>query len=103
MFFTSGLTKLGSCPTRMAEMLVCGLPDVPKPGGVNFADIVRRLNDRVLSHAIYRSLIDACAAELFVLLTDPLLNSRCCLAAEDLFSLESGTTAYLRTNSRLQV
>jgi hypothetical protein len=47
--------------------------------------------------------MDACAAELLVLLTDPLLSSRCPLAAEDLFSLGLGTTAYLRIYSRLQV
>jgi hypothetical protein len=47
--------------------------------------------------------MNACAAELIVFLTDPLLSSRCRLAAEDLFSLKSVRTAYLRIYSRPQV
>ena len=101
MFFTCGLSKLGSSPTRMAEVLGCGRPVVANPGVGDVADIVRRRNVGVLAHGIESSAMDACVAELLVLLTDLKLSSRCRLAAEDLFSLESGISAYRDIYSRL--
>jgi len=38
--------------------------------------------------------MDACVAELFALLEDPDLASRCRRTAETLFSLETGTAAF---------
>ena len=42
MFFTDGLSKLGSAPTRMAEVLGSGLPIVANEGVGDVADILRR-------------------------------------------------------------
>lgn len=94
MFFTGGLSKLGSSPTRMAEVLGCGRPVVANPGVGDVEKIVRQHQIGVLAYGTSNHEMDACVAELFALLKDPQLSSRCRRTAEDLFSLESGTAAY---------
>lgn len=94
MFFTGGLSKLGSSPTRMAEVLGCGRPVVANPGVGDLEQVVRQNCVGVLARGSSASEMDACVAELLDLLKDPQLSRRCRLTAESLFSLESGTAAY---------
>ena len=94
MFFTGGLSKLGSSPTRMAEVLGCGRPVVANPGVGDVEQVIRRHRVGVLASGSTTSEMDACVVELFALLPDPELASRCRRTAEELFSLESGTAAY---------
>jgi glycosyltransferase involved in cell wall biosynthesis len=94
MFFTGGLGKLGSSPTRMAEVLGCGRPVVANPGVGDVEQVVRQNRVGVLAHGSSAPEMDACVAELLDLLRDPHLASRCRRSAETLFSLESGTAAY---------
>jgi glycosyltransferase involved in cell wall biosynthesis len=94
MFFTEGLSKLGSCPTRMAEVLACGRPVVANPG---VGDVERVINDQlvgVLASGSSPPEMDACVAELLALLQDAQLADRCRRTAEELFSLKAGTAAY---------
>lgn len=49
MFFTNGVSKLGSSPTRMAEILGCGLPVVANEGIGDIAHIIRRYRVGVLA------------------------------------------------------
>ena len=49
MFFTDGLSKLGSSPTRMAEILGCGLPVVANDGVGDVARIIREYRVGVLA------------------------------------------------------
>ncbi|MBM5796703.1 MAG: glycosyltransferase family 4 protein [Cyanobacteria bacterium K_Offshore_0m_m2_072] len=94
MFFTCGLSKLGSSPTRMAEVLGCGRPVVANPGVGDLEQVVRQHRVGVLALGASSSEMDICVAELLALLKDPDLASRCRRTAESLFSLESGTAAY---------
>lgn len=94
MFFTSGLSKLGSCPTRMAEALGCGRPVVTNPGVGDVEQVVRQHRVGVLATDASSASMDTCVAELLNLLKDPNLASRCRHTAELLFSLESGISAY---------
>lgn len=94
MFFTAGLSKLGSSPTRMAEVLGCGRPVVANAGIGDVEQIVRQYRVGVLARSASPEHMDACVAELLSLLRDPELSSRCRRTAEDLFSLAAGTTAY---------
>lgn len=94
MFFTEGLSKLGSSPTRMGEVLGCGIPVVANAG---VGDVGRIISDHrvgVLVADAGESALVAALAELDALLQDPDLASRCRRAAEDLFSLSAGTAAY---------
>lgn len=94
MFFTGGLSKLGSSPTRMAEVLGCGRPIVANPGVGDVEQVIRRHRVGVLASGSTTSEMDSCVAELLALLPDPELASRCRRTAEELFSLESGIAAY---------
>jgi glycosyltransferase involved in cell wall biosynthesis len=94
MFFTGGLSKLGSSPTRMAEVLACGLPVVANPGVGDVEQIMRQNRIGVLARGSSPSEMDACVTELLDLLKDRRLSQRCRRTAESLFSLEAGTAAY---------
>jgi glycosyltransferase involved in cell wall biosynthesis len=94
MFFTDGLGKLGSSPTRMAEILGCGLPVVANDGVGDVARIIRDYRVGVLAQGPDRQAMAAAWTDLMALLDDPDLPSRCRTAAEEVFSLERGTDAY---------
>lgn len=95
MFFTQGLSKLGSSPTRMPEILGCGLPVVANEGVGDVAQIIRAHRVGVLVSGPSESEMNAAWDELEQLLKDPDLAVRCRRAAEECFSLEAGTKAYL--------
>jgi len=94
MFFTDGLSKLGSSPTRMGEVLGCGLPVIANEGVGDVARIVRDHGVGVLVKGASPDDMRSAWDELQVLLADPGLAARCRKAAEDIFSLKKGTEAY---------
>lgn len=94
MFFTDGLSKLGSSPTRMGEVLGCGLPVVANEGVGDVARIVRDHRVGVLAKSATQGDMRAAWEELQALLADPGLAVRCRKAAEEIFSLKKGTEAY---------
>ncbi len=94
MFFTGGLSKLGSSPTRLAEVLGCGRPVVANPGVGDVEQVIKKNCVGVLARGPSNLEMDACVADLFTLLKDPQLAHRCSRTAEKLFSLEAGTSAY---------
>lgn len=96
MFFTDGPGKRGSSPTRMAEILGCGLPVVGNDGVGDVARIVRDYRVGVLAQGAAPEAMAAAWNELLALLQDPDLPSRCRKAAEEIFALEAGTEAYAR-------
>lgn len=96
MFFTDGLSKMGSSPTRMAEILGCGLPVVANEGVGDVARIIRAYRVGVLAEGSEPRAMAKAWTELLELLEDPELASRCRKAAEEVFSLESGTASYAR-------
>jgi len=101
MFFEDGLGKLGSSPTRMAEILGCGLPVVANEGVGDVARIIRDHRVGVLAAGPSDAEMQAALAELEALLADPGLATRCRKAAEEIFSLQVGTEAYARIYSAL--
>jgi glycosyltransferase involved in cell wall biosynthesis len=96
MFFTHGLSKLGSSPTRMAEILGCGLPVVTNEGVGDVARIIREYRVGVLAEGLEPRAMAKAWTELNELLEDPELAYRCRKVAEEVFSLESGTASYAR-------
>lgn len=101
MFFTDGLSKLGSSPTRMAEILGCGLPVVANDGVGDVARIIRDYRVGVLAQGPDPQAMATAWSELLALLNDPDLASRCRKAAEEVFSLEAGTATYARLYDEL--
>lgn len=101
MFFTDGLSKLGSSPTRMAEFLGCGLPVVANDGVGDVARIIRDYRVGVLAQGPDPQAMATAWSELLALLKDPGLASRCRKAAEEVFSLGAGTASYARLYDEL--
>ena len=94
MFFTDGLSKIGSSPTRMGEVLGCGLPVIANGGVGDVAPIVTEHRVGVLATSSADADMVAALDALDALMTDPALPSRCRAAAEAVFSLERGITEY---------
>lgn len=94
MFFTSGVAKLGSCPTRLGEVLARGIPAVVNPGVGDIEAIVRDNRVGVVITDSSPETMTRGAVELLELLKDPDLAARCRRVAEVYFSLARGAEAY---------
>lgn len=95
MFYAGGeISELGRSPTRMAEVLGCGLPVVANAGVGDVAGIVRENKVGVIVDGPDPAQMRAALEELKVLIQDPDLPGRCRATAEAVFSLETGTEAY---------
>jgi len=95
MFYAGGaISELGRSPTRMAEVLSCGIPVVSNSGVGDVEHLIREHRVGVLASGPSSAEMDACVAELLCLLQEPSLAKRCRRTAEQLFSLESGIAAY---------
>lgn len=95
MFYAGGeISELGRSPTRMAEILGCGLPVVANEGVGDVAQIIRAHRVGVLVSGPSESEMNDAWDELEQLLKDPNLAVRCRRAAKECFSLEAGTAAY---------
>jgi len=101
MFFTGGLSKLGSSPTRMAEVLGCGRPVVANSGVGDVEQVISRHRVGVLARGSSAVEMDACVVEFLSLLKDSQLAHRCRRTAEEFFSLEAGTATYNKLYSKL--
>lgn len=96
MFFTSGVAKLGSCPTRMGEVLACGIPVVVNAGVGDVEAIVRDYAVGVIADDASAASMRQAATALVELLSDSGLADRCRRAAEEVFSLDLGVERYDR-------
>lgn len=95
MFYAGGeVSELGRSPTRMAEILGCGLPVVANPGVGDVAEIIQKYRVGVLVTEGTSDAMRSAFQQLEDLLEDPELPSRCRCAAEEVFSLQAGTEAY---------
>jgi glycosyltransferase involved in cell wall biosynthesis len=94
MFYTTGPASICRSPTRMGEVLACGVPVIVNAGVGDVDEIVRRHNvGFILSDPSQEAM-----AEAFIrvreLLRDSHLADRCRKAAETCFSLDLGVRAY---------
>ncbi|RTL97069.1 glycosyltransferase [Ancylobacter aquaticus] len=97
MFYAGGeVSELGRSPTRMAEILGCGLPVVANDGVGDVAAIIREHRVGVLAEGPAPHQMEAAWEALEALLADPDLSARCRRTAERIFSLSAGTRAYGR-------
>lgn len=95
MFYAGGeVSEFGRSPTRMAEVLGCGLPVVANPGVGDVARVIRDHRVGVLVEGPDSEQIEKAMDELNVLMADPELSARCRRAAEAEFSVEEGVRRY---------
>jgi glycosyltransferase involved in cell wall biosynthesis len=101
MFYTQGLSSLGRSPTRMGEILGCGLPVVANAGVGDVERIITQYRVGVLAKDGSAEAMGEALDELNELCQDPELPARCGRAAEEVFSLSSGTEAYRRIYAKV--
>lgn len=95
MFYAGGeVSELGRSPTRMAEILGCGMPVVANDGVGDVAAIIRKHRVGVLAASPAPEAMAEAWDGLLALLAEPDIASRCRAAAEEVFSLTAGTRAY---------
>lgn len=102
MFFSIGLSKLGSCPTRLGEVLGSGLPVVVNEGVGDVAEIVRDNQVGVIAKSAEQGDMRQAVIDLIALKRDPDLAKRCRVTAEAFFSLEKGTERYRKIYRKLE-
>jgi glycosyltransferase involved in cell wall biosynthesis len=102
MFYAGGeLSELGRSPTRLAEILGSGLPVVTNEGVGDVTRIIRDYRVGILVSGSTEDEMNQAWDELDRLLADPELQSRCRVAAEKCFALESGIEAYSKIYSKI--
>lgn len=94
LYFTPGVSKIGSAPTRMAEFLACGIPVLANRGVGDMADLVAQYGIGVVVEDGSEAAIAAALKQMQDLLTDPDYPQRCKNAAVQLFSADVGATKY---------
>lgn len=95
MFYAGGaVSELGRSPTRMAEVLACGRPVIANAGVGDVAGIIGRYRVGVLVKDGSEEAMRVALDELSALQADSELAVRCRQAAEEVFSLKTGTEAY---------
>ena len=94
MFFKSGISKLGSSPTRFGEILSIGRPIICNSGVGDLNHLVKKNKVGVIVEKNdYQSMIKA-IKELYELISDPSTSSRCRNLANTYYSLSSGSQKY---------
>lgn len=101
MFFSQGLSKLGSSPTRMAEALGTGIPVIVNEGVGDVANIIKKNNVGVVVEGEGKIHMERAFDSFLNLIEDPDLISRCRMTAVSLFSLEFGTEEYRKIYKKL--
>lgn len=94
LFFTSGLSKLGSSPTRMAEFLALGIPVIANSGVGDMSDIILKYRVGVVVASGSDEELRKGFLSMVDLLNDLELPSRCRAAAVEYFSVDSGAESY---------
>lgn len=101
IFFTPGISTLGTSPTRIAEFLACGIPVIVNRNVGDTDRIVVQHKVGVVLHDNSNESIRIALNEMNELLKDPELASRCKRAADHIFSVDSGTCSYATIYKRL--
>jgi glycosyltransferase involved in cell wall biosynthesis len=98
-FFVPGLASLGACPTKLGEMLACGLP----VAGNDVADMRRILGEGVgvMVESWTDERMDEAARQLYRLAVDGSTARKAQETAEKWFSLNRGVEAYDRLYQEL--
>lgn len=95
-FYTPTNSQISRSPTKMGELLACGVPCLANAGVGNVKEILE--NDRVgvVLHEFNQQSMEKAVEQLLELAGDPEIQTRCISVAQRHFSLESGVRAYDR-------
>jgi len=93
-FFTADISKLGSCPTRMGELLGCGVPVLANPGVGDVGSIISENNVGVLINDESKEAVAQACEEFVKLISKDDISNVCRTTSEKLFSLSAGVQHY---------
>ncbi|MDK9737725.1 hypothetical protein KI655_10460 [Vibrio sp. D404a] len=96
LYFTAGISKIGSAPTRMAEFLACGKPILGNRGVGDMADLIEKYNVGVVIEDGSDEEITRGLKLMYDFLLEPDYPERCRKAAVELFSADVGAEKYHR-------
>jgi glycosyltransferase involved in cell wall biosynthesis len=100
-FFTPNISKLGSAPTRMAELLGCGVPVMTNSGVGDVADIVTENEIGIVIDNLDE--IPACCDKFIDLIKGKVISKKCRNVALELFSLDVGVRKYTQAYESVNV
>lgn len=100
LYFTAGVSKIGSAPTRMAEFLACGKPILGNRGVGDMADLIEKYNVGVVIEDGSDEEIKRGLKLMYDFLLDPDYPERCRKAAVELFSADVGAEKYHQVYER---
>lgn len=101
LFFTAGVSKLGSAPTRMGEFLACGIPVIGNRGVGDMAGLIEKYDVGVVVEDGSKLSLESGHKKILNMLSDPDLQNRCRAAAEDYFSADGGAEKYNSVYKRI--
>ncbi|WP_290650807.1 glycosyltransferase [Aquisalimonas sp.] len=94
MFFAPRESEVARCPTRMGEILACGVPIVANSAAGDVAEIITTYRVGVVADGEAPDAPKQAAETLLTLMGDGGLAERCRQAAEERFSLQTGVRSY---------
>ena len=100
-FLTPSFSKQASAPTRLAELLGCGVPCLVRGGVGDAGRIVEADGVGVVVDDVDPATIEAAASRLVAVAADPAVRERCVASAHARFSLRAGVEAYDALYDRL--
>jgi len=102
-FIAPHSSRLAAVPTKMGELLACGIPCLANAGVGNTKEILE--NDRVgvVTQEFGPESLEKAVGQFLGLINDPDVNDRCVSVAQRYFSLDSGVSVYDRIYRDLKV
>ena len=93
-FIRPVFSKQASAPTKLAELLGCGVPCLGNAGVGDMAEVLEGERVGVALQAFDQASLAAGLAQLLALVADPSTAARCVAAAQKHFSLDEGVRRY---------
>lgn len=90
VFFTPGVSTLGTSPTRIGEMLSLGIPIIANKNVGDVEEIINKYNVGVVVESSSDKSIAEAVQKAVLLWNDNEVSQRCKLAAKDYYSLSKG-------------
>lgn len=100
-FIKPAYSKQASAPTKLGELLGCGIPCLSNAGVGDMAEIIEGERVGVALKSFDQVALATGLNELLLLAADPSTRMRCVAAAEKHFSLDEGVTRYRSIYERL--
>lgn len=95
VFFTARhLSHAATAPTRLGEMLGCGVPCVVNPGMGDTDEIIMKHRTGILVKSYDQQSYQRAAQSIHSLCAEPGIEQRCVRCAQEYFSLERGVATY---------